>query len=498
VTASFRFVHAADLHLDTPFEGVAGPAPDVARALQEASLQAWDNVVEVALERDASLLLIAGDVYDGAQRGLRAQLRFLGGLRRLSEAGVRTFIVHGNHDPLDGWSAIGEWPPGVHVFGSSGVGTARVDLEGGGVVCVHGISYATRETTENLARRFSRSGDAGVDEGDGHGPESAGAATLFSEPTGGSAGPAAAASTGAGGTLVARPAGERSAPTPDTRSAPTPTDRSAFHIGLLHANVGGSPEHGNYAPCSITDLQAAGMDYWALGHIHKRQVLREGAPWIAYSGDTQGRSPKPSETGAKGVFVGEVVRNSVSSLEFQPVDVVRFATCAVDVAEAADVPALQARVLAAIDRLRDEHTGRALLVRVELDGRGAVAADLRREGAIGDLLTELRDTCAGRSPFVWIESVKDRARSALDLEALRRRGDFSAELLELADELTAAAGGRVAFVDEAAAALTGSGKVAQALRETGAGDPPTEAATADVFDAALWTALDALEREAEE
>jgi len=490
LTASFTFVHAADLHLDTPFEGVAGPAPDVAQALQDASLQAWDTTVRVAIERGASLLLIAGDVYDGAERGLRAQLRFLGGLQRLSEAGVRTFIVHGNHDPLDGWSAIREWPPGVHVFGSAAVETVPVEVSGG-VVHVHGISYATRETTENLARRFSRSGEA-----------EAGVGGAGVRP-----GPTLDA-----GTLFAQPTDEAAAGSSTSPAATPPGDRSAFHIGVLHTNVGGSPEHGDYAPCTLADLQAAGMDYWALGHIHKRRVLRDGGPWIAYSGDTQGRSPKASETGPKGVLIGEVVRNAVTSLEFEPVDVVRFVTCAIDVADAADVPALQTRILAALDRLRGEHAGRALLARVVLDGRGAVAADLRREGAVDALLGELRDACVGRSPFVWVESVKDRARSALDLEAIRGRGDFSAELLRLADEMSAKSDGRAAFVDEAGGALTGSGKVGQALREAEAAAGPGTVATRsglpagsahgegsdDVFDEALWTALDALEREADE
>src|SRR5262245_51374847 len=114
--SGFRFVHAADLHLDTPFEGLARTSPEVGAALRDASLQAFDALVELTLREDAAFLVIAGDVYDGAERGVRAQLRFLGGLRRLSEAGVQVLVTHGNHDPLDGWSAIREWPAGVHVF----------------------------------------------------------------------------------------------------------------------------------------------------------------------------------------------------------------------------------------------------------------------------------------------------------------------------------------------------------------------------------------------
>ena len=121
VPTPFRFIHAADLHLDTPFEGIAGPAPKVAEALREASLQAWDRLVQLALDEEVLFVLLAGDIYDGADRGVRAQIRFVNGLRRLDQAGIRTFIVHGNHDPLSGWSAVHEWPATVTIFGSRAV-----------------------------------------------------------------------------------------------------------------------------------------------------------------------------------------------------------------------------------------------------------------------------------------------------------------------------------------------------------------------------------------
>ena len=150
----FCFIHAADLHLDTPYEGVGTASPAVAGALREASLGAFDEVVRLALEREAAFVLIAGDVYDGAERGVRAQLRFLSGLRRLSAAGVPVFIVHGNHDPLGGWPGVREWPAGVHVFGASEVEVVPVERGGSVVAHVHGISYGRRDVTEDLSARY--------------------------------------------------------------------------------------------------------------------------------------------------------------------------------------------------------------------------------------------------------------------------------------------------------------------------------------------------------
>ena len=131
-TPDFSFVHAADLHLDTPFKGIGSTAPHVAEQLREASLAAFDSLVELCLERHVAFLVVAGDIYDGPERGLRAQLRFRDGLARLSAAGIASFVVHGNHDPVEtGWSALGgPWPDHVTVFGTGTVKAVPVEIDG--------------------------------------------------------------------------------------------------------------------------------------------------------------------------------------------------------------------------------------------------------------------------------------------------------------------------------------------------------------------------------
>src|ERR1039458_9878131 len=71
-TPDFSFVHAADLHLDTPFKGIGSTAPHVAEQLREASLAAFDSLVDLCLERRVAFLVVAGDIYDGPERGLRS------------------------------------------------------------------------------------------------------------------------------------------------------------------------------------------------------------------------------------------------------------------------------------------------------------------------------------------------------------------------------------------------------------------------------------------
>src|SRR5260370_25061087 len=114
----FRFVHASDLHLDTPYEGIGRVDPEVAAALRDASLEAWDALVKLTIDREADFLVLAGDIYDGSDRGVRAQLRFLRGVEELSRRAIQAFIVYGNHDLLDGWGAIRSWPTAVTIFGA--------------------------------------------------------------------------------------------------------------------------------------------------------------------------------------------------------------------------------------------------------------------------------------------------------------------------------------------------------------------------------------------
>ncbi len=364
-----RFVHAGDLHLDTPFEGISRVAPDVAEALRDASLEAWDHLIRLVIEREADFLLLAGDIYDGPERGVRAQLRFHRGLERLSQRGIRTFIVHGNHDPLDGWSAIREWPTGVTVFGSDDVESVEVDRGDQRLVTVHGISYARSDISENLALRFRR----------GAGP--------------------------------------------------------GLQVALLHCNVGNDQEHAPYSPCSVDDLRQVGMDYWALGHAHRHRVVSPRSPFIAYAGSLQGRSTRPGEAGPKGALVVEAEDSTVVGADFVPLDRVRFVPLDLDVSTVTDLPALRQALADRVAEARLQHEGRGLLLRARLVGRGEVHGDLQRMDVVEDLLRELRREAHGAQPFVWWDALVDQTAPSLDLDAIRQRNDFSAELLRLSDGL---------------------------------------------------------------
>ena len=100
---TLRFLHTGDLHLDSPLEGLSAEAPaEVLAVLRSATTDAWRNVVRLAIDERVDLVLVAGDVFEIASPTLLGQTRFRDGLAELATAGIPSFVVHGNHDPLDG------------------------------------------------------------------------------------------------------------------------------------------------------------------------------------------------------------------------------------------------------------------------------------------------------------------------------------------------------------------------------------------------------------
>jgi hypothetical protein len=114
---TFRFIHAADLHLDSPVTGVSLPPDPVFRALRDASLAAFDALIAMAIGEHASFVLLAGDTYDGPHVGMRGEMHLRDGLKRLSEAGITTVIYLSPTDPPpDEWLAREDWPRGIHLL----------------------------------------------------------------------------------------------------------------------------------------------------------------------------------------------------------------------------------------------------------------------------------------------------------------------------------------------------------------------------------------------
>jgi DNA repair exonuclease SbcCD nuclease subunit len=149
---AFRFVHTADIHLDSPLATLALRDSELAELIGGATRKAFVAVIDLCLSEQVDALLIAGDLYDGEQTSMKTARFLVDQLRRLHEAGVKTFIIRGNHDAESRITMELTLPESVKVF----VGRAEaVSLERGGVeAAVHGVSFAHKHAPESLLPKF--------------------------------------------------------------------------------------------------------------------------------------------------------------------------------------------------------------------------------------------------------------------------------------------------------------------------------------------------------
>lgn len=154
-----RFVHAADLHLDSPFVGVGALRPGLTEALLDAALRAWDDLVELCIAEKAEFLLLAGDVFDSESRTSRCEYRLQRGVRTLVENGIRVYVAHGNHDPHSSRSPFSGIDDDVVVMRKDEPITKRIPGDGVADVYVHGVSHGSRRVDDRLATRFPERGD---------------------------------------------------------------------------------------------------------------------------------------------------------------------------------------------------------------------------------------------------------------------------------------------------------------------------------------------------
>ena len=155
----FRFVHTADLHLDSPLKSLAMRDPELAGAVATASRESLSDIVRRCLEERVDALMIAGDLFDGAQNSVKTALFLASELKRLSEAGIETFIVRGNHDAKTAFGRGVDLPDGVHVFDGHGraVTSSRNDR-----VHVHGVSFREVHAPESLLSRYAKPDADGI------------------------------------------------------------------------------------------------------------------------------------------------------------------------------------------------------------------------------------------------------------------------------------------------------------------------------------------------
>ena len=361
-------VHAAGLHLGAPPNSLGVKVgEDRAKSLREQAIGAFDRLIDLTLAQQADILVLAGDLYDQAEYEVRAQLRFATAMRRLVEAGVRVFIAHGNHDPL------------VAGFRPAATLPEEVTVFAPDQPQSHAVVLRSGHTVDVAGVSFGRT------------HETVNLAQRFQQ-------------------LATDP---------------------ARTIGVLHTNVGSNAQHGDYAPCTVADLEVAPVGYWALGHIHDRivQPLSPGR-WWAYPGNLQGRSTKATECGPKGALVVPILTDGFGTPEFHECSTVRFARTDVDVSTADNLGDALDLVSNHLGTLDLEADGRTLVARVRLVGTTTANGALTGEA---DLLELARQQNA--TP-VLIAAIEVATRSSVDRMQVLARGNLQSDVMMTVDGVT--------------------------------------------------------------
>jgi hypothetical protein len=360
--SEFRFLHAADIHLDSPMRGLEVDPDAPAQLLREASRSAFRNLIDLAIEEQVAFMLIAGDLYDGDWEDWRTGLFFTEQVAKLAEAGIPMVMVAGNHDAASLITRRLRLPNGITRLPHDQCGQVLLDEYG---VAIHGQSFATRAVTEDLSWNYPQ-------------------------------------------------------------AVP-----GLFNIGLLHTSLTGRFGHDNYAPTTVEALVAKGYDYWALGHVHAREVVHEN-PWVVFSGNLQGRQIR--ESGAKGASLVIVRDGHVARVEHRPLDVLRWCPVPVSVAGERNLDGAMVRIGRALSEAIGAAAGRPIAARVTLTGATPLHGQLLgqseriRQGVIAEGRQQQGD-------MVWIESVAIDTQSTTDLDALRGRPDIVGRLVKVLDEL---------------------------------------------------------------
>ncbi|PMC41789.1 metallophosphoesterase family protein [Lactobacillus iners] len=259
-----KFLHIADVHLDSPFLGLSFLPSELFCQIKNAIQLSFEKAVNFAIDNDVDLVLLAGDTFDSIHPTPQSKIFFANQIKRLVDSQIQVVMVLGNHDYSQIDDLLLNESPYFKIIGSNEQ-IEQVDFmtKSQYKYRVVGFSYQHNHITEDIIAKYP------------------------------------------------------------------PKSTSIYTIGLAHAGMKqSSVDQNNYAPFTLNEVKNLNYDYFALGHIHLRQVLSQ-EPWIVYSGNLQGRHV--NEKDAKGFYFGQVDEQSqntqlqfidVSPIVWQTVDLI--------------------------------------------------------------------------------------------------------------------------------------------------------------------------------
>lgn len=259
-----KFLHIADVHLDSPFLGLSFLPSELFCQIKNAIQLSFEKAVNFAIDHDVDLVLLAGDTFDSIHPTPQSKIFFANQIKRLVDRQIQVVMVLGNHDYSQIDDLLLNESPYFKIIGSNEqIEQADFMTKSQYKYRVVGFSYQHNHITEDIISKYP------------------------------------------------------------------PKSTSIYTIGLAHAGMKqSSVDQNNYAPFTLNEVKNLNYDYFALGHIHLRQVLSQ-EPWIVYSGNLQGRHV--NEKDAKGFYFCQVDEQSqntqlqfidVSPIVWQTVDLI--------------------------------------------------------------------------------------------------------------------------------------------------------------------------------
>ncbi len=147
----FTFIHAADLHIDSPLAALGRKNADAAELFAQASRRAVQALIEECLSSNAAFLIIAGDVFDGDWPDMATGLFLVRELGRLERAGIPVFMIRGNHDAESRVSKSLPWPANVREFSTRKAETHLLEKFN---IALHGRSFADRRVDGDFVASY--------------------------------------------------------------------------------------------------------------------------------------------------------------------------------------------------------------------------------------------------------------------------------------------------------------------------------------------------------
>ena len=378
------FIHAADLHLGAPFKGLRTSSGEWARRMVEAIPEAYQRVIDAALQRHVDFVVIAGDIFDLAHPSFADYTCFIDGMERLRAAGIPVYCCTGNHDPYTSWQqGYGKLPANMHMLPAGDqAGYFLFKRDGQPLVLIGGRGYYNQTWPHD-------------------------------------------ADIGAG---ISRWAGEQALGV-----------KAPFAVGILHTGLDVDPVK---APTDPAALLRTGMDYWALGHIHTPKVYGAQNPRIAFSGCIQGRAMK--DTGPRGVNVVTLEQGVPNRLEFIPTASVVWERVRIDIAACQTLADIVDAANEQLFLLNGEAACDEMIERITLVGASPLHAVLQQPGVLEDVRMRVNEAY----DRFYCDAVIDRTTAVIDRERVLAEGLFPAVFLQMCERNAADRPGEAAYLQQ--------------------------------------------------